>query len=607
MKEAFKRGYLMGEDPIKQAFNHGFSLRDESIKQTFNGSYSTQDEPFKEELKHTYSMRDEPPPITVNPNEVYFGNTLGRGASGTVYRGRLGCEEVAIKIIRPQESVYEVGTEPLELYMGQSVSHPNLVKVLGVYVGGDRETDNTNEVMEQDMSIYESPPGIRRTSSSLFSDMAQDLSDAPTEIWIVMEYCNRGSLREAITAGEFFEDANRQRPRILHVLFAALEVAAALEHLHSFGIIHGDLKSQNVMLTTSQILAKNFVCKVGDFGMSRPLTQIKTHISTFTAGTVSHMPPEVLKDGILTPAVDVFSFGMLLWELMAGELPFMGLNSGETMVSIVEGQRPEIPSFCPPMFADLIRRCWNPQRELRPTFKEITRMLKTMLGGPPIPANKGIPAMNHQEMNSTVPTMSSELLFSEGETGTTFYGTTTDLSDNVCLSIAQDRPPPVQSEKPVPIQLDNPVPVITENPQPALQSENPTPVKSAKPESVQSEMPVLVESEKPAVEKAIPDLELQEATRVKHTSSPEAEPETSRSESMIPKPPRISVTHHVTDSCQSQPPLNGRRTKRTTPFPQWQAYLNAINESNKPLSRPSTKIPMSSSCSYSSASFTYGS
>ena len=58
--------------------------------------------------------------------------------------------------------------------------------------------------------------------------------------------------------------------------------------------------------------------------MSRPLTQIKTHISTFTAGTVSHMPPEVLKDGILTPAVDVFSFGMLLWELMAGELPFLG-------------------------------------------------------------------------------------------------------------------------------------------------------------------------------------------------------------------------------------------------------------------------------------------
>ena len=83
----------------------------------------------------------------------------------------------------------------------------------------------------------------------------------------------------------------------------------------------------------------------------------------------------------------------------------LGLNSGETMVSIVEGQRPEIPSFCPPMFADLIRRCWNPQRELRPTFKEITRMLKTMLGGPPIPANKGIPAMNHQEMNSTVPTI----------------------------------------------------------------------------------------------------------------------------------------------------------------------------------------------------------
>lgn len=431
--------------------------------------------PTKETFKRGYSMRDELPPITINPNEVSFGRTLGKGISGktfqnvskqrlfhkgTVYRGRLGCEDVAIKIVRPRESVFQVGTEPLELYMGQSVNHPNLVKVLGVYLGGDRETDGSNFSLDPEVTIYDSPHCDHRTSSSLFSDMAQDLSEGPEEIWIIMEYCNKGSLRDAIREGEFFEDKDRQKPRILHILFAALEVAAALEHLHAFGIIHGDLKSQNVMLTTSQILAKSFVCKVkqkrcflsfltemdvqvGDFGMSRPAAQFQTHISTFTAGTVSHMSPEVLKDGILTPAVDVFSFGILLWELMSGQLPFQGtvfqwqkredcfrpgMNSGEMMVSIVEGHRPKIPKFCPSMLADLIRRCWNPQREMRPTFKEITRMLKTMLGGPPLATNKGIPAISNPDLQSTAPTLSTDLCLSEGDT--TLCGTMTDMSDN---------------------------------------------------------------------------------------------------------------------------------------------------------------------------------
>ena len=175
----------------------------------------------------------------------------------------MASQDVAIKILRQQEDQIKIETEPLELYMGQRIRHPNLVKVLGVYVGSDSALEGCTDVVEEDMSIYDSPPpGVRRTSSSLFSDMAQDLSEGPEEIWIVMEYCNKGSLRDAIKKGEFFEDTDRQRPRILHLLFAALEVADALEHLHSYGIIHGDLKSQNVMLSSSQILAKNFICKV---------------------------------------------------------------------------------------------------------------------------------------------------------------------------------------------------------------------------------------------------------------------------------------------------------------------------------------------------------
>lgn len=273
-------------------------------------------------------------PIQVDPQEVQFGDTLGRGVSGTVYKGRLDLQDVAIKKIRPEMKEHDClqNSEPFELRMGPSLNHPNLVKIIGVHID-HRETRNSSdfsanwEEVEEEVIEDETPPGVHRSSSSLFSDMAQNLSErVPDEIWIIMEYCDRGSLREAIKNGEFFEDEDRQRSRVLHILLTALEVAAALDHLHSYGIIHGDLKSQNVLLMSSDIVAKNFICKVGDFGMSRPLTQIKTHISTFTAGTISHMPPEVLRDGILTPATDVFSFGMILWELMAGKLPFLGTS-----------------------------------------------------------------------------------------------------------------------------------------------------------------------------------------------------------------------------------------------------------------------------------------
>ena len=102
------------------------------------------------------------------------------------------------------------------------------------------------------------------------------------------------------------------------------------------------------------------------------------------------------------------------------------------MVSIVEGHRPKIPKYCPPMYAELIRRCWHPHREQRPTFKEITAKLKAMLGGPSPAANKGIPAMTHA---TTTATSSGDVLFSEGDTVTTTDVTTADLSDTGCFSL----------------------------------------------------------------------------------------------------------------------------------------------------------------------------
>lgn len=134
----------------------------------------------------------------------------------------------------------------------------------------------------------------------------------------MMEYCNCGSLFSAIRTGKF-QDSVSGEWKIHDIVLTALDVASALEHLHSKGIIHGDLKSQNVLLSAQGNDPRRFQCKVGDFGFSR-LTWNATHINTYTCGAVRAMPPEVLKDGVLTLAADVYSFGILLWEVLAGEL-----------------------------------------------------------------------------------------------------------------------------------------------------------------------------------------------------------------------------------------------------------------------------------------------
>eukprot|EP00210_Caulerpa_lentillifera_P005200 g4968.t1 len=470
----------------------------------------------QDSIKRGYCVktRHTTKPIQVDPQDVQFGDTLGRGVSGTVYKGRVDHQDVAIKKIRPEmkENGLPHHSEPFELRMGQNLNHPNLVKILGVHINSREHNSSLNSItdwddLERENDVEGTPHGVRRSSSSLFSDMAQDLSEMfPEEIWIIMEYCDQGSLREAINRGEFFEDEDWKRSRILHILLTALEVAVALDHLHSYGIIHGDLKSQNVLLMSSEIVAKNFICKVGDFGMSRPFTQIKTHISTFTAGTISHMPPEVLRDGILTPATDVFSFGMILWELMAGKVPFLGMNSGEIMVAIVEGQRPEIPSDWPPMYSKLIHSCWSARRDQRPTFKTVIKHIKRMLGGPTLEEARFLPVLNTHTTTTTsgLPTCSSDF-FSSEESRISYLDTNADLN----------------------------------------------------------ELPV-------------------SSTTKKETPDPDLRKE----DSQIPKPPRISVITEVTS--KTKPICSAKRK----PFPQWQAYLDAINVSENTSTKwRATKIP----------------
>ena len=92
---------------------------------------------------------------------------------------------------------------------------------------------------------------------------------------------------------------------------ALLDTASGLDYLHSIGVVHGDLKTANVLLKGSTRDVRGFACKISDFGLSRVLDLDATHISTRTYGTIVYMPAELLLSGRMTTATDIYSLGLM--------------------------------------------------------------------------------------------------------------------------------------------------------------------------------------------------------------------------------------------------------------------------------------------------------
>ncbi len=104
------------------------------------------------------------------------------------------------------------------------------------------------------------------------------------------------------------------------------DIAAGMDYLHTVGVLHGDLKGANVLLKSTATDPRGFMCKLADFGLSRVLDLDMTHISTHTYGTISYMPPELLSQGKMTRAADVYSFGMLSKSYVRKTVPFCSKN-----------------------------------------------------------------------------------------------------------------------------------------------------------------------------------------------------------------------------------------------------------------------------------------
>ncbi|KAK2956005.1 putative serine/threonine protein kinase [Blattamonas nauphoetae] len=188
---------------------------------------------------------------------------------------------------------------------------------------------------------------------------------APPDMRIVMEFANRGSLHHYIH--------NVRLKMDMTLLFDfAEQVAAGMAYLHSKRMIHKDLKPLNVLLTEDA--PGQIRCLISDFGLSK----IAKHSQTLVVrkGTMQYTAPECFDVDRCDEKLDVFSFGIMLWEMWTRQPPFAGLSTNQIINQICDGKRPALPRI-PPFhkdllepFKNLLEQCWAHDPRSRPSMKE---------------------------------------------------------------------------------------------------------------------------------------------------------------------------------------------------------------------------------------------
>ncbi|KAF8066337.1 Map3k12 [Scenedesmus sp. PABB004] len=325
-------------------------------------------------------------------DRVTLGVLLGAGSYGRVYRGRWRGMDVAVKVLQHSRRAANSVANEVDLMMG--FRHPHVVsahhfvswrkrggrtlalpKELG---SGDAWLDEADTRAAADASAGDWP--VEGTGGTEFQE--ELLEDTVT--WIVQEFCDAGSLAEyRIHPSDRPGEERLQLPdghAMLRLLFRLREVADGMSHLHERGVVHGDLKSGNVMLCVSPSSPYGRVAKITDFGLSRAFASGQTHRSTHTLGTVSHMAPELLRWGKMSPPVDVFSFGIMMWELLTGRAAYSGQHYGAIIEHVaLLGERPAVPAAAPEDFSLLMGSCWHADPAQRPTFEQVVRCLDIMI------------------------------------------------------------------------------------------------------------------------------------------------------------------------------------------------------------------------------------
>ena len=136
------------------------------------------------------------------------------------------------------------------------------------------------------------------------------------------------------------------------------------QYLHDKNVVHRDLKSPNILLIQE---GKSLKAKIADFGLAKfSQSELGTTTGHAAMSLLWAAPEQFEERPKISKAVDIFAFGVVMWECVSLKLPHEGLGLGGVMRRILSGQREEIPSTCPHPIADLIEKCWAQEPGGRP-------------------------------------------------------------------------------------------------------------------------------------------------------------------------------------------------------------------------------------------------
>ncbi|KAJ8761627.1 hypothetical protein K2173_004403 [Erythroxylum novogranatense] len=264
---------------------------------------------------------------TVDMSKLFLGLRFAHGAHSRLYHGVYKDEPVAVKLIRvPDDDVNGTLAARLEKQFNREVTllsrlhHPNVIKFVAAC---------------KNLPVY----------------------------CVITEYLSEGSLRAYLHK---LEDKSLPLKKLIAV---ALDIARGMEYIHSQGVIHRDLKPENVLID------EDFHLKIADFGIA--CEEASCDLLADDPGTYRWMAPEMIKKKSYGRKVDVYSFGLILWEMVAGAIPYEDMNPIQAAFAVVnKNLRPVIPADCPAAMRNLIEQCWSLQPEKRPEFWQIVKVLE---------------------------------------------------------------------------------------------------------------------------------------------------------------------------------------------------------------------------------------
>nr|XP_032630473.1 fibroblast growth factor receptor 1 isoform X3 [Chelonoidis abingdonii] len=198
-------------------------------------------------------------------------------------------------------------------------------------------------------------------------------------LYVIVEYASKGNLREYLQARrppgmEYCYNPTHlpeEQLSFKDLVSCAYQVARGMEYLASKKCIHRDLAARNVLVTEDNVM------KIADFGLARDIHHIDYYKKTTNGRLpVKWMAPEALFDRIYTHQSDVWSFGVLLWEIFTlGGSPYPGVPVEELFKLLKEGHRMDKPSNCTNELYMMMRDCWHAVPSQRPTFKQLVEDL----------------------------------------------------------------------------------------------------------------------------------------------------------------------------------------------------------------------------------------